>query len=107
MLHRCSKILILHPCSIFMNTIQTEMSASEMYDRKITYTQAQLYLGNRKFTPYPNGGGCESSICKKHAQYQQKLFAEQEARHSLWFYAEMSSIRAEEDGRLPKKEVVA
>lgn len=80
----------------------TEMFSDEMYSREDTYIQGQLFLANRKFTPYPNGGGVEDSLCHKHAEYQRKLFAEQEARHSLWHYAVISSMNAEADGRLPK-----
>ena len=74
------------------------MTTEEIYDAATSYSQAQLYLANRKFTPYPDGrGGVEDSICKTHAAYSCKLMKEQELRHGLHFHAEIQSLKHNEE----------
>ena len=81
------------------------MHKDELYKRSETYLLGQMYLKNRKFTPYPNGrGGVEDSICKKHAGYSCKLMKNNELKYKLAVRAERKADqhKAEENEKLPQ-----
>lgn len=69
----------------------------ETENRTKTYIDAQLFLENRAYIPYPNGrGGAETSICKKHAQYGIKLMDENQLSHKIFFEGHWSAILKQE-----------
>jgi len=79
------------------NRVSNSLKIEEMYDQKECYITAQLFLKNQKFTPYPdNNGGVHEAICVKHRKYSYTLMDELEKKHSLVFYARLSSFNHKE-----------